>query len=215
MRILFFDTETTGLPKNYKAQITDGDNWPRLVQLAFVTYVIGHDSPLIEKANYIKPDGFVIGEEVIKTHGITNEIASTGIALVEAITELSREIILADLVVGHNISFDRKIVGAEMARLALEDVMHNKPRICTMMKSTKYCAIPNVGRGGVKWPKLSELYQVLHGIPMENAHDALADIKATAQCFFELLRRGVITHSDLISEILRCKAAEHNKVDVF
>ena len=25
---LIFDTETTGLPKNFKAPITDTDNWP-------------------------------------------------------------------------------------------------------------------------------------------------------------------------------------------
>ncbi len=33
---LFFDTETTGIPKNYKAPASDLKNWPRLVQLAWL-----------------------------------------------------------------------------------------------------------------------------------------------------------------------------------
>ena len=35
---LFFDTETTGLPKDWKAPISDLDNWPRLVQIAWSHY---------------------------------------------------------------------------------------------------------------------------------------------------------------------------------
>lgn len=40
MKYLFIDTETTGLPKEYDAPYTDIDNWPRLVQLAWIVFMI-------------------------------------------------------------------------------------------------------------------------------------------------------------------------------
>ena len=72
--LLFFDTETTGLPKNWKAPVTDLDNWPRLVQLAYLVY--DFDGNLIHSCNeIIKPDGFTIPTEASNVHGITTEMA--------------------------------------------------------------------------------------------------------------------------------------------
>ena len=62
-----------------------------------------------------------------------------------------------------------------------------------MMKSTSYCKLPGKNGKGFKWPKLEELYQVLFGKQMENAHDALADVMACKECFFELIKLGIIT----------------------
>lgn len=74
-----------------------------------------------------------------------------------------------------------------------EDLM-NKPSICTKLSSTDYCALPHPDPDhvGYKWPSLQDLYKKLFGQEFENAHDALADITATKDCFFELKRRGVI-----------------------
>ena len=72
---LFFDTETTGIPKNYKAPVSDIKNWPRLVQIAWlVTDKSGNE---VKSAEYIiKPNGFSIPDDAAKIHGITNELAS-------------------------------------------------------------------------------------------------------------------------------------------
>ena len=48
---LFFDTETTGLPKNYKAPASDLNNWPRLVQLAYHLY--DNDGNKISEGDHI------------------------------------------------------------------------------------------------------------------------------------------------------------------
>ena len=48
---LFFDTETTGLPKNWKAPVTDVNNWPRMVQLAWETYDV--QGNLLARNNHI------------------------------------------------------------------------------------------------------------------------------------------------------------------
>jgi exonuclease RNase T and DNA polymerase III len=83
------------------------------------------------------------------------------------------------------------IVGAEYVRLGYDSrIMFARPTLCTMQATIQYCNIP--GRFGPKWPKLMELYTKLFGQEFDGAHDAMADIVATKECFFELIRRGVV-----------------------
>jgi len=89
----------------------------------------------------------------------------------------------AQCIVGHNISFDQKVVGAELCRLGIPDTISTAKSLCTMHAGTDYCKIP--GYYGYKWPKLQELYNKLFGYDFEDAHDAMADITATKKCFFE------------------------------
>ena len=186
---LFFDTETTGLPKRWNAPITDIDNWPRLVQLAWITY--DNQENMIDCRDVIiRPDGFVIPPEVSRMHGITTLMAQEeGISLQEAMEEFAKQIDSAELLIGHNISFDECIVGAEFERLRMMTTLFLKPKCCTMRSATNYCKLP--GKKGFKPPKLIELHNILFGESFDNAHNALADVEATARCFGELLRRGI------------------------
>jgi DNA polymerase III epsilon subunit-like protein len=187
---LLFDTETTGLPKRWKAPVSDVNNWPRLVQIAWL--VFENDGSCIRKQNYIvKPEGFTIPVDASRVHGITTERAlEEGIALESVLSDFSNDVNRSDYLVAHNMSFDEKIVGAEYYRLNREDIIEPKQKICTMQKSTNFCAIP--GPYGYKWPKLAELHQKLFGCDFEEAHNAMADITATARCFWELKRIGVL-----------------------
>ncbi|MDD5569305.1 MAG: 3'-5' exonuclease [Candidatus Pacebacteria bacterium] len=187
---LFFDTETTGLPRNWNAQLEELDNWPRMVQLAWVL-CDQNGNKISEKNRIIKPEGFVIPREAAKLHGITTARArKEGIFLEDALIEFKDTIGQADYLVAHNISFDEKIVGAEFLRKDMANALEPKNKICTMEKSTNFCAIES--SRGYKWPKLSELYFQLFGLSFEDAHDAAADINATTECFWELKRLGVI-----------------------
>ena len=187
---LFFDTETTGLPMNYQAPVEDSNNWPRLVQLAWLLSD-KNGKEISRNSLIIKPEGFIIPEEAAAVHGITTEQAiAEGIDIGEALAEFSKVLATTKILVAHNISFDEKIMGAEFIR---KDIKHNLielPKICTMQKSTDYCQIE--GNYGYKWPKLIELHQKLFNEDFEDAHDALADVKACARCFFELIERKVI-----------------------
>lgn len=188
---LFFDTETTGLPRDWKAPLTDFNNWPRMVQLA---YILCDDAgrKITSRDFVIKPVGFSIPEEAARIHGITTEYAiQNGIPLTDVLTEFHATLDEADYLVAHNMSFDEKIVGAEFLRNGMENRLSAKTRICTMHSSTNYCCIS--GAYGYKWPKLSELHQKLFGEDFCDAHNAAADIAATAKCFWELCRLGVIT----------------------
>ena len=187
---LFFDTETTGVPRNYKAPSSDTRNWPRLVQLAWI--LADEEGNRIHEGNLIvKPEGFVIPTYATKIHGITTQKAlAEGILLKDAISMFKADLDLANFVVGHNVDFDKKIVGAEMVRQGMSDELGRKKSYCTMLSTTNFCKIP--GPYGYKYPKLQELYKKLFGKEFDNAHDAMSDIEATEQCFWELRKRKLI-----------------------
>ncbi len=187
---LFFDTETTGLPLDWQAPLENLDNWPRLVQLAWLlTDKNGKEVRSVSKI--IKPEGFSIPEEASRVHGISTERANKeGLSLNSVLKEFIGAVDEAGILVAHNMSFDEKIMGAELLREKHEHKLFERPKICTMHSSTDYCQIEN--SFGYKWPKLIELHNKLFDEGFDDAHDALADVKACSRCFFELLERKII-----------------------
>ena len=190
-KYLFFDTETTGIPNDYKAPCTNTDNWPRLIQLGWLlTDAAGR---ILSEGNHIvRPDGFEIPKAASDVHGITTEFAlENGKPLLDVIFAFGADLNQADCMVGHNLDYDLHIVGAEYVRLGYDSrIMFARPTLCTMQATIQFRNIP--GRFGPKWPKLMELYTKLFGQEFDGAHDAMADIVATKDCFFELIRRGVV-----------------------
>ncbi|PJA08055.1 MAG: DNA polymerase III subunit alpha [Flavobacteriales bacterium CG_4_10_14_0_2_um_filter_32_8] len=189
---LIFDTETTGLPNNYKAPISDSNNWPRMVQLAWQL----HDSfgRLLAAKNYIvKPEGYEIPIGVSKIHGITTERAlRDGVELKTVLEEFKSDLEKTTYNVGHNIEFDINVVGAEYYRLGIANDIASKKGIDTMKTSVNFCELPGGRGGGFKYPKLTDLHIKLFGESFEDAHDAAYDVAATARCFFGLISSKVI-----------------------
>ena len=159
---LIFDTETTGLPKRWKAPLTDSENWPRCIQIAWQIHDI--KGALIRHEDYlIFPDGFTIPFDSEKIHGISTALAENqGTPLAEVLNKFHTALNEVEFVVGHNVSFDRNIMGAEYLRSGLEDVFEQKAVIDTCTEETaRLCQISG-GRGGkFKLPTLSELYYFL------------------------------------------------------
>ena len=187
--ILFFDTETTGLPRNWNAPVTQINNWPRMVQLAWLQY--DSQGNLITEGNRIvKPVGFRIPNKAAAVHGITTRYAlKNGFDLSSVLTEFSQLIDRSNVLIAHNMNFDEKIVGAEYIRLGSKSSLFDSKRICTMKTTTDLCKIP--GNYGYKWPTLSELHRFLFGSDFKDAHDASVDVQTCAKCFFELKKRGI------------------------
>ena len=96
----------------------------------------------------------------------------------------------ASYLVAHNMSFDEKIIGAVFLRNGMPNSVESIKKICTKESSTNFCAIE--GPYGYKWPKLDELHRKLFGTGFEEAHNAAVDINATAKCFWELKKRGIM-----------------------
>lgn len=181
MKYLFFDTETTGLPKNYKAPYTDLDNWPRVVQLS---WLISENGKIVKESDNIIKVDFPIPEQSAKVHGITNAIsAAKGRPLEIVLDEILADIANVDFLICHNLSFDIAILQSELLRAGKEHVIATK-QFCTMKSSVDFCKLP--GPYGFKWPKLEELYQICFQEKLENAHDAMVDVKATYRCFSKL-----------------------------
>lgn len=200
---LFFDTETTGVPKNYKASYQDVDNWPRITQLAWSLY--GEKGNLImQSQNLIKPDGWKIPsvEELtrqgnknpnffVENNMSTERCERDGRPIAIELKLFVAVMNQAKFLIAHNINFDKAVLGAEMHRLGI--VSDKKlTKFCTMMSTTQVCRIPNANGKGWKWPKLTELHFWLFKTDFEGAHDASFDVAATAKCFFELLKRNLI-----------------------
>lgn len=186
----FFDTETTGLPKIWKAPVTDLNNWPRMIQVGYIIYDL--DGNHVETKEYIiRPNGFTIPADASKIHGITTERAlDEGVDLENVLEDLHQKIQLSSTLVAHNMAYDEKILGAEFLRNRYTNIVDRKRKICTMQSTIHFCNIP--GQYGPKWPRLSELHIKLFDRDFDGAHNALADIQATADCFWRLKELGVI-----------------------
>jgi DNA polymerase-3 subunit alpha len=194
---LIYDTETTGLPKNFSAPVSDSDNWPRLVQVAWQL----HDDmgELIEVKNFIvRPLGFTIPYNAEKIHGISTKRAQEqGVDLAFVLEEFNKAVAKSEYIVGHNIIFDINIMGAEFYRTQMETSLMDEKNIDTKNEGTDFCAIPG-GRGGrFKWPTLTELHVKLFKEEFSAAHNASADVEATTRCFLELVRLRVINYQRL------------------
>ncbi|PVW14193.1 DNA polymerase III subunit alpha [Marixanthomonas spongiae] len=195
---LIFDTETTGLPKRWDAPVTDTDNWPRCIQIAWQL----HDAMgnLIEHQDFlVQPDGFTVPFDAEKIHGISTELAQKeGTPLHEVAEKFANALSRTKFVVGQNVGFDLNIMGAEFHRLQMHNPLPQLPVLDTCTETTaQLCQIPG-GRGGkFKLPTLTELHEFLFNEPFAEAHNATADVEATTRCFLELVRRNIFTETEL------------------
>ncbi len=195
---LIFDTETTGLPKRWDAPITDVDNWPRCIQIAWQL----HDDmgKLVESQDYlIRPDGFNIPYDAEQIHGISTALAEQeGVPLSEVLEKFNTAMAKTKFIVGQNVGFDVNIMGAEYHRMGVDNPLQELPVLDTCTEETAMlCKIPG-GRGGkFKLPTLTELHEHLFNEPFAEAHNATADVEATTRCFLELVRREQYTREQL------------------
>ncbi|MCB0378258.1 MAG: 3'-5' exonuclease [Bdellovibrionales bacterium] len=182
MKLLFFDTETTGLPKNYKLPYTHLENWPHIVQLS---WLVSENGQILKESDNIIKVSVPIPIESSRVHGITNEISQAkGRELNVVLTEFLTDLESSDMMVAHNLSFDLAVLQAELLREDFDPEIQ-KPTFCTMKSAVDYCKLP--GMYGFKWPKLEELYDICFSEKLENAHNALVDVKATHRCFQKLI----------------------------
>ena len=195
---LIFDTETTGLPANWDAPLSDSDNWPRCVQIAWQLHA--SDGHMVSHDDFIvTPDGFDIPFESEKVHGISTNLATRdGVPIHQVVESFIEVVDKAEFLVGHNLKFDLNIMGAELLRLGKENILTTKLTLDTCTEDTAaMCQLPG-GRGGkFKLPTLNELYTFLFNDTFDEAHNATADVEATTRAFLELLRQNKFTLDEL------------------
>lgn len=199
MKILFFDTETTWLPTGWSLE-----SEPHIVQFGAVLgeyddewYIIAEE--IIDK---IFNPWINIPANLTAIHWISNEMAQKEPKMQDTdflkwLVQITKEV---DFIVGHNIEFDTKLVFFEIDRkyksnseekIAWKKMFLEKS-LCTMKNSVNFCKLP-WSRYWFKNPKLIELHTKLFGEGFDNAHNAVADIEATRNCFFEMKKLWLFT----------------------
>jgi DNA polymerase III epsilon subunit-like protein len=165
---LIIDTETFGLSPNTFISFVHEENWPPIRQIAWQIY----DS----NSQLIKEENFIIPEETL-------DLKSKEIEYLKHLTAGIKK--YNPILVGHNIEFDKKVIGADLKRRGLYNFLVDLTSICTMQGTIFYCDLPNY-----KFPTLQELYIKLFNKEFSGAHQAINDVKATADCFLELKKNG-------------------------
>lgn len=176
MKILVFDTETTGLPNDYSLPATHSpNNWPHLVSISWAVIDSTTNTVVKSHSYIIRPEKWTIPVEASNIHGITQAQAlNFGLPLRDVIESFNGE--PCDVMVAHNMKFDLNVVtNAILWDLGIPFKGFPKRKVCTMEIGRLMCKLP--GRYGYKYPKLSELYTHVVGHPpkTDQLHNALFD----------------------------------------
>ena len=195
MKILVFDTETTGLPTERNPCITETSKWPYILQLSYILLDTDSKQIIISRDDLIKiPINVEItpGSEAI--HHISKIMCETnGINITEALSYFNTNLLQADRIVGHNISFDKRMIMVECMRNNIKQKFTvngiRKDEYCTMKKGTDLCKIVKTNLNGetyFKYPTLTELHLKLFGINPIGMHDALIDVLICLRCYMKI-----------------------------
>lgn len=190
--IVFFDTETTGLPPKEAKWDIDFEQFPRICQLSWIYN--GR-----EENHLIRPDGWIIPQEATDVHGITMERAmAEGEPFVNVIGQFIEDCADAKLICGHNIYFDTSVIKSELMRYGMyemldaENALFKGKRIDTMRPSMAFVDA-RFSNGRLKFPRLEELYARCFPGETFPAHDAMEDVRAVVRCLPVLVDKGIIT----------------------
>ena len=195
MKILVFDTETTGLPIGKNPAIIATHNWPHIVQLSYLIYDT-EDNIVVDYIDRIikLPKGVSISKGSEDIHHISQEMSKTkGVDIKQELVEFNAKILDVDIIIGHNISFDKNMVMVECVRNKIVNNFikngNKKMEYCTMKKSVDICKIERQYKNGekyYKWPKLMELHEHLFSTIPEKLHNSMVDVLACLRCYIKI-----------------------------
>ena len=188
MKLLFFDTETTGLPTHRSmSAMTRKGVWPDIVSIAWIQ--TDTDGVILASEYYIiKPDGWTIPEEATFIHKISHELATkNGHGLKYIMNKFYTVARSSNVIISHNMRFDRNVINNALIWRLNRSIpcmdFWEKRLFCTMKHGSKLSVT-----GKNKFPKLSELYHFVFGIyyDEQHLHNALNDTQVLKECFFKL-----------------------------
>ncbi|GHA70849.1 3'-5' exonuclease [Pontibacter akesuensis] len=192
--IIFIDTETTGIPLDWKAPYSDGRSWPYSVQIAWLLYT-KEGKELKSEDHYIYEPDIEVSAESFKIHGITKEFLQENGKDRKAVLSLLAQDLekYKPLVVGHFMQLDYHMLGVGFHRANLPNPLPQLTTFCTMDVTAGFLLPPRKN-----FLRLGELYQHLFQQPLELQHNAYWDARATAACFFRLQELGEISAESIL-----------------
>jgi DNA polymerase III epsilon subunit-like protein len=200
MKLLFFDTETNGLPKRRNALVSDTSNWPRVVQVAWELweYDAGNYNQIEQQAFIVRMPGDLCWDaESSAIHGINAERSEREGTPGEIVLDAFQKVALkCDVLIAHNMAFDNPILQCEYVRLFRDISWWPKKTYCTMENTKSLLKLPSKfpkPHDLYKFPKLQELYAYL--FPASHSlqfHSADVDVSCLVRCYMELVHRKYI-----------------------
>lgn len=183
---LFVDTETTGLPAHWDRPYADDAAWPHIAQLAWEVYTAAGERVRAD-AGYLRVPAGSMPAAAIAVHGLTEDfLHAHGTVPLPLLRRLHHDLLqYRPQVIGHFLQLDFHVLGAAFHRVGLSNPLPALPQRCTMFSSRPLSLSGH-------YLKLGHLYEQLFAEPMPRQHDAVSDAAATARCFFEMRRRGLL-----------------------
>lgn len=195
MKLLVFDTETSGLPEEKGQSLYATHKWPYIMQLSYIFY---HDSSneVIELYDsLVKIDNnILLSQDSMAIHNITREMCNnSGQPIKTVLSSFINALMSADIIIGHNIQFDINIIRVECIRNNIKfDFNMNKEKnpiihYCTMKKGKYITNIELTSINGAKYiknPKLIELYKHYFNEEVNGLHNALTDVLVCFRCYY-------------------------------
>ena len=202
--IMFIDTEASAKPVNWNS--SDKVDWPYIVQAAWAVYNT-QGQLLTEQSVIVEAKDYHIHTDALQIHGISEQRANEeGVSRKEALRMFAKDLKRYNpLIVGHFIDLDLRMIQMGFQRAGMKNILPNYKTFCTMHATSDYMHLPQR-----HYPQLSEIYQMLFKRKLMGAHDALVDVHATAEVFFELIRRGEV-NEQVINNQKRIKKGENRK----
>lgn len=187
---MVFDATATTAPKNYKALPSDTISWPRLVHLSWIE-LNSELKPVRDYDLVVSRDGFKISGTTLKYAKLDDDdISKKSKPLEEILTLFVESVNKADYIFAHNLAGNAGIVGAELVRNSMKNVLSYANSFCLMQESTWFCKIPNKRGEGYKWPSLNELHGTLFKKQYSPSNNARADVIAATRSFIALKKIG-------------------------
>lgn len=223
---------------------SDESKWPHSVQFCYILYDNHNQTAKIVNEILRLPEGVQISAQSEAIHKISlsqtqgqtkktinpktgKEIMTYHPEIGGVLHEFMRDFEKADVIVAHNLKFDRNMLLVEMDRLRkrkepgfevfeeyIQKLYSNKKEFCTANFGADFCKIKAINKYGkeyYKMPRLSGLYTHLFGYSPdeEKLHDALIDVIICMRCFYKIrydidlcnehVDQNIIKYIDLIT----------------
>jgi len=185
---LVVDTETSGLPKKWDLPYDAKNNWPHVVQIAWIIFNAKGEE-LKRENHYIKNNDFKISKSAQNIHHLDSEfLKKNGKDRLHVMQRLAKDLEnYQPLIIAHFVELDFHMICAEFFRTNIKSNIGQLPLFCTMKASKPYIKNPSI-----KYLKLNRFYKTIFNKRPEKLHDALSDALLTAEIFFYLLQNGEI-----------------------
>jgi DNA polymerase III epsilon subunit-like protein len=197
MKLLVFDTETSGLPEEKGQSLYATHKWPYIMQLSYIFYDDSSNEVIELYDSLVKLDNnILLSEDSMAIHNITREMCNnSGQPIKTVLTSFINALMSADIIIGHNIRFDINIIRVECIRNNIKfDFNMNKEKnpiihYCTMKKGKYITNIELTSINGaqyIKNPKLIELYKHYFNEEVNGLHNALTDVLVCFRCYYKM-----------------------------